>query len=601
LVKRDVLLGPLALLLALLAAGGAAGQTTGTGERQVLTVGVINDVDSLNPVIGVEVPDYEVWNLQYATLTDKAADDFATIPGLAESWEASDDGLTYTYTLREGLKWSDGEPLTAEDVVYTINRAREEGWLNYDSTVRNITASAPDERTVVLRSSVPDPKLPTMDVYILPKHVWEKQDAAAITKYPALDGVGSGPFVLEELKRGQYWRLKANPNYWGGKPYLDEVVFRLFNNADAMVAALKAGEIDAIHDVPTSSFKELEATDGIVAVQGQQGGFDELALNGGDGLKKPHPALLDLRVRQAIAHAIDRQTIVDRVLEGLGTTSDAWSPSANPEWTPEIPEDERFDFDLDKARQILDDAGYLDTNGDGIREMPGGGRPLDLVYAVRTESQTAPDVAEFVSGWLREIGIKTTLKPMNDSKLTEVIGKGDYDLFHWGWTPFVDPDPMLSYFTCDQVSQDPEDPTNYYNDANLCDPEYDRLYEEQKVELDPERRLELVHEMLRRFHSNAVYNVLFLSPDLQAYRTDRFQGWTRQPADVGPVIFSNSSPTYALLEPVSAGDSEAGGAASGDDGGSSTGAILAIVAGIVLVGGGIAWALMRRRTADERE
>jgi peptide/nickel transport system substrate-binding protein len=594
----------LALTVAVAVLGLAGGASAQTGEKVVLTIGLTNDVDTLNPVVGVEVPDYEVWNMQYATLTDKAADDFATIPGLAESWEGSDDGLTYTYTLREGLKWSDGTPLTSEDVAYTINRSREEEWLNYSSTTGNITATAPDERTVVLTSSVPDPKLPTMDVYIVPKHIFEKYDAKEITKYQALEGVGSGPFVTRELKRGQFWRLEANPNYWAGKPVVDEVVFRLFNNADAMVAALKSGEIDAIHDVPTSSFKELESTDGIVAVQGQQGGFEELAINGGMGLKKPHPALLDIRVRQAIAHAIDDQALIDRVLAGLGAPTDAMSPSANPAFTPEIPEDDRFDFDLDEARQILDDAGYLDTDGDGVREMPGGGRPLNFVYAVRTESQTAPGVAEFVTGWLNDIGIAVTQKPMNDSKLTEVIGKGDYDMFHWGWTPFVDPDPMLSYFTCDQLSTDPENPTNYYNDANWCDPEYDRLYQEQKVELDPDRRMEIVHEMLTILHDAAVYNVVFLSPDLQAYRTDRFTGWIRQPADIGPVLFSNTSPTYANLELVSEEEPEQAAAGEGGDddgGGMGTGLIVALVAAGAVGAGVAVWALRRRRTADERE
>ena len=527
-----LLVAIVATLVILTAAGGATAQ-----ERLILTVGIPNDIGSLNPIVGVEVPDYEVWNLHYATLTDKAAEDFETIPGLAESWEGSEDGLTWTYTLREGLLWSDGEPLTADDVVFTINRAREEAWLNYDSTVANITASAPDERTVVLESSVPDPKLPTMDVYILPEHIWGELGPREITRYDGLDGVGSGPFTIAELRRGEFWRLEANENYWAGRPAIDEVVFRLFNNTDAMVAALTAGEIDAAHYVPEGSFQQLSETEGIETIEGQQGGFDELAVNGGDGLTDPHPALLDLRVRQAVAHAIDEETIIDRVLEGLGSPSEAMSPSANPEWIPEIPDEERFDFDLDRARELLDEGGYEDTDGDGIREMPGGGEPLDFVFAVRTESQPAPGIAEFVSGWLEEIGIAVTQRPMNDSRLLEVIGRGNYDMFVWGWVPFVDPDPMLSYFKCDQIASDPEDPTNYYNDANLCDPEYDRLYEEQKVELDHERRVEIVHEMLRRFYSHAVYHVLYLSPDLQAYRTDRFTGWVRQPADVGPVMF----------------------------------------------------------------
>ena len=133
-----------------------------------------------------------------------------------------------------------------------------------------------------------------------------------------------------------------------------------------------------------------------------------------------------------------------------------------------------------------------------------------------------------------------------------MIGKGDYDMFVWGWTPFVDPDPMLIVLHLRPGRQDPEDPTNYYNDANLCDPEYDKLYKQQKVELDPDKRMEIVHEMLTRFYSNAVYFPLYYQADLQAYRKDRFTGWQRQPAEIGPVLFSNTSPSYMSLKPASA-------------------------------------------------
>lgn len=585
---------PLAAVAVLLVASLAlvAAAPAQEGEKVVLTVGIgSTNFDSLNPTVGQVVPDYDVWNLQYATVTDKAAEDFATIPGLAESWEASSDGKTYTYTLREGLEWSDGTPLTADDVVFTINTAREEEWLNYDSVVTNLTAKALDERTVEVTSSVPDPKLPTMDVYILPEHIWGELDDAS--KYDGLDGVGSGPFTLDEWKRGQYVRLLANPTHWAGKPAIDEIIFRIFNNQDAMVAALEKGEIDAAHNIPSNAFARLEAAEGIVAVQGEQGGFDEIAINGGDGLKEPHPALLDRNVRVAIAHAIDKQTLVERVYEGIGKAAEALSPSASPEWTPEIPEEKRFDFDLDKANAILDDAGYDDTDGDGIREMPGGGQALDFTFYVRSESEVSPPVAEFVAGWLKEIGIKITQRPTNNDQLLTIVGKGEYDLFQWGWVPYVDPDPQLSYFTCDQISSDPEDPTNYWNDANYCDPEYDRLYEQQKVELDRERRVEIVHEMLERFYDSAVYIVYTVTPDLQAYRTDRFEGWLRQPAEVGPVVFSNSSPTYANLTPI---------ASSADGGGGmSTGAIVGVVVAVVVGAAAILVAIRRRRTIEERE
>jgi len=266
------------------------------------------------------------------------------------------------------------------------------------------------------------------------------------------------------------------------------------------------------------------------------------------------------------------------------------SPSPNPAWIPELTEDEVYEFDLDKANQLLEDAGYTDSNGNGIREYEG--EDIVLRYAIRSESEYSKPYAEFITGWLEQIGLDTTLSTYDDGQLIEVAGKGDFDLYVWGWTPFVDPDPMLSYFKCDQISVDASDFSNYYNDTGLCDPEYDELYTQQNVELDPDRRQEIVHEMLTRFYTSAAYIVAATSPDLQAYRTDRFTGWVKQPAETGPVLFSNSSPSYWNLTPTGE---------SSSDSGLSTGGFVAIaiagVLGIVLVG----WYFLRRRTAEERE
>ena len=587
----------LALVLAGLVAATAQGQEEESGDdgkQVVFDVGDPGGIDSMSPLIGVTVAAYEAWNIQYATLTDKAAKDFSVTPGLAESWEGSDDGLTWTYKLRPNMKWSDGKPLTAEDIAWTVNTSREEEWFNHFAVTQNLTAKALDDTTVEIKSRVPDPKLPVMDVYILPKHIWGKMSADERAKYEGTDGVGSGPFTLEEFNKGQFARFKANPNYWGGKPAVDKVVLRKYNNPDAMVAALKTGELDAAQDIPSSSFHELEQDPSIVTVEGNQGAMGEIAINGGDGLKKPHPALADPKVLEAIGHAIDRETIVDRGLEGLATPSQTLSVSPDPKWTPDLDDGVLPSFDLDRANAILDEAGYEDTDGDGIREMPGGGEPLNFRYMVRSDGVNAQPVAEFFTGWLKEIGIGTTRKVVDDSQLTEIIGKGDYDIFFWGWTPFVDPDTMLSYFTCDQIASDPENPTDYYNDANYCDPGYDKLYEQQKVELDDQKRVDIVHEMLQRQAEWGVYQTLYTEPDTQAYVKDRFEGWVRQPAETGPVLYSNTSPTYARLKPVSAT------ASGGDDGGGS-GAIIAIAVVAVLAVGAGAFLLGRRRTADERE
>jgi peptide/nickel transport system substrate-binding protein len=596
-VKHAKLVAAAALVVVAALAVTAAASAQSDDEKVVLTVGLTQDLDTPNPTISELVSSYELNTLRYAGLTDLAAADFATEPGLAESY-ASDDGKTWTYTLREGLEWSDGTPITAEDVAYTINRSREEEWLNYTSTTANLTAEATDDRTVVVTSSVNDPKLPAVSIYVLPKHVYEKLSAKEVGTYTGLDDVASGPFTLTEWKKGQFWRMEANPNFWRGQPAVDEVVFRIFRNADAMVAALESGEIDAAHNVPASAFPELEGSEDIVPVAGEQGGFDYLVLNSYDGspprdeeaFDAPHPALTDPKFRAAIAHAIDKETLVERVLNGIATPGTTMSPSANPAWIPELTADEDYEFDLDKARQILDDAGYTDSNGDGIREYEG--ENIVLRYAIRSESEYSKPYAEFITGWLKEIGIDTTLSTYDDGQLIEVAGKGDFDLYVWGWTPFVDPDPMLSYFQCDQISVDESDFSNYYNDTGICDETYDQLYKQQNTELDPEKRMDLVHEMLTRMYTAAGYIVTATSPDLQAYRTDRFTGWVKQPAETGPVLFTNSSPTYWNLTPT--------GAAS-DDGGLSAAGIAAIAIagaiGVALVG----WFLVRRRTAEERE
>lgn len=564
-------------------------------ETVTLTVGLQQDLDSPNVTAGYLVSSYEVWNLQYATLTDKAADDFATIPGLAESWTPSDDGLTYTYSLREGLKWSDGQPLTAEDVAWTINTSRDQEWLNHYSVTANLTATAIDERTVEIASSVPDPKLPTMDVYIVPKHIWEAPAADDVTTYEALDGVGSGPFTLKEWKPGQEWTMTANPNYWRGAPAIDQVVFRLYTEGGAMAAALENGEIDAAHNLPAEIFVDMAGRSDIITVAGEQGGFTELAMNGmAGGLGDGHPALLDLDVRHAVAHAINRVELFERVALGIGTQRDTLGVSPNLEWNPEIPADQRLGYDPARANELLDNGGYVDTDGDGVREMPDGSRSLTFRYAERSESSQAVGLRELITGWLAEVGIATEVSVFDDTQLTDVIASGEYDLFVWGWTPFVDPDPLLSYFTCDQVTTDVASPL--YNDANWCSPEYDALYIEQNQELDHARRVEIVHEMITLFHNEATYVVLFHDAETQAYRTDRFEGWIRQPAGTGPVLFSNSSPTYFNLRLIESD----GTGGDGDD--SSTTTTILIAGGAAVVVGAGAVAIRRTRSRrGERE
>ena len=584
-MRRVFVLLAVAVLIATLVPIASAQEDEG---KVVLRVGDTQNWSSLNPTAGYLFADYEVWNMQYATLTNKAADDFEVIPGLAESWEISDDGLTVTYTLREGLTWSDGEPLTSEDVVWNITTANEQLWSNYYSATQNLTATAIDDRTVEITSSVPDPKLPAMDFYLLPKHIWEPVavDDVAVTEYDGLDGVGSGPFVLSEYRDQQSATLVANPSFYGWEgedPPVDEVILQYFANPDAMVAALVQGELDAINSVPIASVPSLEQNPDIQVVVGEQGSFGEIAINGGEAEGQPHPALADLAVRQAISHGVDREAIVDDLWAGLFDPIDSMPAAADVrKWTPEIPADQQLRYDPERANQLLDEGGYLDTDGDGIREMPDGTNPIILRHAINTDGDLAQSIAELFQGWMADIGIGVEFTSADADQLFELIVAGDYDTFYWGWGVFVDPDYHLVNFTESEMGN--------YNDANWVDPTYEELYQQQKVETDEDARVDIVHEMLTIFHNAAVY-IVMPEPEIQAYRTDTFEGWLRQPADIGPVIFNQTGVSYPAVRPV--------GGESADSGGVNW-LLIGGIAAVVVVGG-VLIVTRRKGTADERE
>lgn len=602
-------LGILASLLFTAYSAGPARAARAAADKKevVFTVGTKQDVDNMNPYAGVVLSAYEVWNLQYNVLVNLSASDMGPIPEIATSWDRSPDGLTWTFHLRDDIKWSDGKPLTSADVAYTFNRTAKEEWSNFSPFTEGFqSVTTPDATTVVITTKEPDPRLPSLPVYILPKHVWEKYGPKKVGSFSNNDPVTSGPFRLTAWNKGSYFEMTANPSYFAGKPAVDKVRFRIFRNDEAMAAALKNGEIDAIYNLSPDLAGELKGQSNITPVNAQDGSFTQLTINTGSGkIGNGHPALEDVRVRQAIAHAIDKDTLVSRVLQGLGAPGQSMNVAVAPKWNLKVPEDKQMKFNLDQANQILDDAGYK-KGSDGIRTMPDGSKKLNLRFYFPSDDDTYSRDVQFIKEWLKDIGINATATPKSEDELTPIENKGQFDLIIWAWTPYADPTAMMSYLTCDQVPKKPDD--GLYNDAFYCDPEYDRLFNAQKTELDETKRVDLVHQALQRFYDQAPYVVLYLQDTVEAYRNDRFTGFVRQPADTGPVIYTQSDPSYSLITPVSTSSGSSSGtggtpaASSSDSGGSSnTGLIIVIVVVVVIVVGGGIYFARRRQTADERE
>jgi peptide/nickel transport system substrate-binding protein len=581
--------------------GPVAGAQTPTPveEKVVFTLGDDNDIDSMNPFVGVEAPAYFMYSMTYDLLVNFALDDLSPAPGLAESWGVSDDGLTWTFHIRDGVTWHDGEPFTARDVEYTYNRVLEERQgccIDYIRQAESVEAV--DDSTVVIRARRPTLQFLTAYVYILPEHIWSdisKEEAKTFENFP--NPVGTGPFHVVEWEKGQFFRMEANPDYWAGAPHLDEVIYRVFQNEDALAQALRSGEVDFIDTLGAAIFDSLVGQPNIGTNEAGIPSLEEIGFNSGadevygdesDG----HPALKDARVRQAIHHAIDKQTIIERVLRGHGTLGTTIVPPVTPVYHYEPTPEELIEFNLEEANRILDEAGYADTDGDGVREMPGGGRPLRLRYFVRSEENTTVTTSEFVTEWLADIGIATEVRAVGDTRLTNLIFDGKYDMFHWGWFPDPDPDFILSVLTCGQ-----RPPEGIWSDSFYCNEEYDRLYDEQQTAIDIEERAEIVKEMQRIAYLDSPYVLLFYDRSLQAYRSDRWEGFQLQPNPGGDLLAAFGPFSFISIRPKSA----AGGEPAGDAGGGGLPVAVWIVLGVLLAAA-LAWMLVRRRTGvEERE
>ena len=251
-------------------------------------------------------------------------------------------------------------------------------------------------------------------------------------------------------------------------------------------------------------------------------------------------------------------------------------------WQWEPPGEEAIVFDPTEATRLLDDAGYMDTDGDGIREMPGGGDPLEWRLFIATTDPAAIKAAPFVEGWLRDVGIDASTKSMTDSKLYDQWYGFDWDLIIYSWGVGPDPDFILSSFTSEQCG--------YWSDTCYANPEYDRLYEEQQVALDEDERQAIVFEMQQILYEDIPEIVLWYPNAFEAWRSDRWQGMLRWPEPDGAAFWGNP---YSMMALEPATDAPAARAAdSGISAGVWIGGLAAVAA---LVGGMI---LVRRRRSE---
>jgi peptide/nickel transport system substrate-binding protein len=579
--------------LSILPAGAAAHADSGTPAK-VVNIGTLSTVDSLSPFLAQRLLPTTLHRYMYDFLTNYDPKDDHPIPGLAESWSTSDDKLTWTYKIRSS-KWSDGKPVTARDAAWTFNlmmtntdAAKANG--NFVANFKTVTAQ--DDRTLVIALKQPQATMLALDIPIVPEHVW-KDRVADIGKFnndSAFPIVGNGPFILTGYTQGQSIELSANKEYWRGAPKFDKIVYRSYKDSDALIEALRKGEVDFVSDMTAAQFESLKNEKAITLNKGLGKRFYALAINpgatttSGEAFGDGNPALRDVRVRQAIMAAIDTKALVAKTLGGYGTPGEGYLPpiwAAN-HWKPDTP----LGPNAEKAGQLLDDAGY--------KKGANGMRPLTLRLLGQTSRAANADTqnATFIKEWLKAIGVEIIPSIVDSSTQSDAIQAGKYDLAFTSWSTNPDPDYVLSLHLCS--ARPSKAGGSFQGDNFVCVPAYDDLYAKQLAEYDQAKRTAIVKQMQQQLYNDAYINVLYYPSVLEGYRNDKIASIQKQPEPGGMIMYQDGYWAWWSAAPVATTQAAKG---------SNTGLVVTVVAVIVVVVAAGAFLLTRRRrsTADERE
>jgi len=555
----------------------------------LLRVGTTQDIDTTNPFGTALVSGYETYQLTYNLLVDFGTD-LGPVPGFADQWQRAADGKSWTFHIRSGMKWSDGQPATSADACFSwglILAANKDGTtvgsgyldsaLTKDAGVTAV--SCPDDSTMIATTNDASQRILQTYIPIIPKHIFGKYDYKQIgdAKFTGFNAplVGTGPYTLTEWKTSQYVKFVRNPNYWGTQGYPDQVIIQFFKSDDTMVQALKAGELDYARDPNSQQLKALENQPGYKTVVGASNGWTQLAFNtygefngktipnGGPSTK----AMLDPAFRDALGYAVDKPTLITKVLGGYGDPGSTIVPPALPQWHVDPTTPRTFNIDL--AKQKLDAAGYpLDGSGN---RMDKEGKPINLLMVLPDSNSNYAKAAQFIQTWYGQLGVKVTTRVLDQATLSDLVlppeaGKGKtakYDIELWGWSGSPDPNALLQIFRCDAIGNT--------SDSQYCNPAYDALYDQETAAQTSDARHALLAQMQNLIYDQAVYDVLYYDSNLAAYRTDVFGNYVNVP-DNGTPLFTYTTLGYTKLTSAAAAASPSPVASASEAPSSSTGA-----------------------------
>ncbi len=537
----------------------AIGEPGGT-----LTVATISEPLTLNLAIANDAGSSGVLGYLFEGLTETSWLTDEVEPALAESWTHSEDGLTWIFLLRTDVTWHDGTPFTAHDVAFTFND------IIYNEDIEGVNARAAfnfrflDEETGVwkteamtvtalddytVRCDLPvlfAPFLRSMGTAIYPRHILEQHvddgtfaEVWDISTDPA-EVIGTGPFTIERYDPGERVVFQRNPDYWlkddagNSLPYLDEIVRLIVPDLEAELAKFKAGEVD-VHGVLGEEFAELEPlqAEGNFTIYKRGPGFGSTLLafnmNPDAGLAEKLTWFQNTQFRQAVAHSIDKDRIIDEVQHGLGHPQwSSVSPAAGSFHNPDV---RRYEYDVVEANRILDELGWMDTNGDGIRE-DSEGNPIVFSLATNTQNSVREKIGRIIQQALEDISVQADYNLIEFGELVaQLTTSYDWDAILVGFSGGPDPYSGIVFWHSSENLHlwYP----NQLQPATDWEAEIDDLYVMASQELDYDERVKLYHRAQEIAAENVPVIYTTLGERLSAVRN----------------VFGNTTPTlYGLWD-----------------------------------------------------
>jgi peptide/nickel transport system substrate-binding protein len=446
------------------------------------------------------------------------APEYRALPALATRWETK-DRQTWRFYLRKDAKFHDGKPVTARDVEFTFNYLPKNvpSYDVPDLTFESVTVI--DDYTIEFKLAAVhgNPYPPIYWTPILPKHIWEpyKDD---FSSFPNKKAIGSGPYKLREFKSKQYVWFEANKEYWGGAPAVDEMVFKAYGGQEALNLAAKKGEVQMMgySGIRAVNLPEFKGDKNFKIIVSKGIGMIWLSFN----LHKKS-ALQDLNVRKAIMHGTDLDKIIDLVYQGYAQKTDSFVYPEMDNYNPNLP---KYEYSPAMAKQLLDNAGYVDKNNDGIRNDPKTGQNLVLELIVPSDWGTELKLATLMKEQLKEVGIEIDLKTLDLDTYYAFIYAPTEDKWDFAIGE-EEPGPNGDWIW--ELSRSWGNGGEGWSQSYYDNPKFDEVLDSYLAATNPAKRNEYSFKMQQMISEDLPYGILLRPDIIDPVRIDKWQGYVQ--------------------------------------------------------------------------